>query len=163
MSQRKPLPRPGSGMAARLLSVALAMLPVLSLPALAKQQRPVSTVTIYPGDIIRDQMLVDSDFPDAIANGVFANDRSQLVGKAAKRTLLPGNPIPLNAVGIPKIVTIGAMVRLVFEEDGLEISTYATALQSGAAGDVISVRNMDSGVTLSGVIRPDGSIRVGPG
>lgn len=150
-------------MGARLLAVALAGLLPLTGPAFAKQRRPVSTITIYPGDIIRDQMLVDAEFPDADGNGVFANDRGQLVGKAAKRTLLPGNPIPLNAVGIPKIVSIGAMVRLVFEEDGLEIATYATALQSGAAGDVISVRNMESGVTLSGTIRPDGSIRVGPG
>lgn len=163
MSQTRLSPQRGMGMGARLLGVALACLLPLATPAFAKLRRPVSSITIYPGDIIRDQMLVDADYPESEGLGVFATDRSQLVGKAAKRTLLPGNPIPLNAVGIPKIVSIGAMVRLVFEEDGLEISTYATALQSGAAGDVISVRNMESGVTLSGVIRSDGSIRVGPG
>ena len=55
------------------------------------------------------------------------------------------------------------MVRLVFEEGDLTISTYASALQGGAAGDVISVRNLESGFTLSGVIAPDGTIHVSNG
>jgi flagellar basal body P-ring formation protein FlgA len=131
--------------------------------AAAGERRPVPNVTIYPGDIIREPMLSDADFPDAVASSVFATSHESIVGKIAKRTLLPGSAIPLNAIGVPRVVSIGAMVRLVYEEDGLEISTYASALQNGAAGDVISVRNTESGVTISGVIRPDGSIHVGPG
>ena len=63
-------------------------------------------------------------------------DRNALVGKTARRTLLPGLPIAANAVGEPKIVTIGAMVRVVFVEGGLTITTYASALQAGVVGDV---------------------------
>ena len=136
---------------------------VYAVPAAAAERRPVAAVTIYPGDIIRDQMLTDADFPDAVSSGVFAADHSMLVGKVAKRTLLPGYPIPTNAIGVPRVVTIGSMVRIVFQEDGLQIATYAAALQNGAAGDVISVRNMESGVTISGIVQPDGSIHVGPG
>lgn len=131
--------------------------------SMAAERRPVAAVTIYPGDIIREQMLTDADFPDAVANSAYATNLTMLVGKMAKRTLLPGKPIPTNAVGEPRLVTIGARVRLVYAEDGLLISTYASALQAGAAGDVVSVRNMESGITLSGVIRPDGSVHVGPG
>jgi flagella basal body P-ring formation protein FlgA len=134
-----------------------------AMPATAMERRPVATVTIYPGDVIREQMLTDADFPDAVASSVFVSNHSMIVGKVSKRTILPGSPIPINAIGVPRVVSIGAMVRLVYEEDGLQISTYASALQNGAAGDVISVRNMESGVTLSGVVRADGSIHVGPG
>lgn len=149
---------------AAIALVALGGIAQAALPALADgQRRPVAAVTIYPGDIIRENMLTDATFPDAAASAVFATSHAAIVGKVAKRTILPGNPFPTNAIGIPRIVSIGSMVRLVFEEDGLQISTYASALQNGAAGDVISVRNMESGVTLSGVIRPDGSIHVGPG
>jgi flagella basal body P-ring formation protein FlgA len=84
-----------------------------------------------------------------------------LIGKVARRTLLPGQAIPTNAIGEPRLVTTGAMVRLVFEEDGLMIVTYASALQGGGAGDVISVRNLESGLTISGIVRADGSIHVG--
>ena len=133
----------------------------VSIPAYAGERRPVPAVTIYPGDIIRDQMLTDADFPEAVAGSSFAFNRSMLVGKVARRTLLPGQPIATNSVGEPKIVTIGAMVRLIYEEGGLTISTYASALQAGAVGDFISVRNNESGLTVGGVVRPDGSIHVG--
>ena len=133
----------------------------MAVSAAAAERRPVPAVTIYPGDIIRDQMITDADFPDAVASSAYASNRSMLVGKVARRTLLPGQAIPANAVGEPKLVTIGAMVRLVYQEDGLTIATYASALQAGAAGDVVTVRNMESGITVSGVIRPDGSILIG--
>ena len=61
------------------------------------------------------------------------------------------------------LVTIGARVRLVFQEDGLLISTYASALQNGSVGDFVTVRNLDSGITLGGTVAPDGSVHVGAG
>ena len=132
-------------------------------PVAAAEHIPVPAVTIYPGDIVRDGMLTDKDFPDSFADAGFINRRADLIGKVAKRTLLPGQAITANSVALPKLVTIGAMVRLVFEEGGLLISTYASALQAGSAGDLISVRNLESGLTLSGVIAPDGTIHVSNG
>jgi flagella basal body P-ring formation protein FlgA len=143
---------------------ALALLQALfAAPLAAAEHIPVPAVTIYPGDIVRDGMLTDKDFPDSFADAGFINRRSDLIGKVAKRTLLPGQAITSNSVALPKLVTIGAMVRLVFEEGGLLISTYASALQAGSAGDLISVRNLESGLTLSGVIAPDGTIHVSNG
>jgi flagella basal body P-ring formation protein FlgA len=37
------------------------------------------------------------------------------------------------------------------------------ALQDGAAGDSVKVRNDDSGVTVTGVVQPDGAVRVSGG
>ena len=153
------MPRYGS---LRLL-MSLAFAAALTHVSAAAERRPVPAITIYPGDIIRESMLTDADFPDAVASTAYVFNRSMLVGKVARRTLLPGQAIPFNAIGEPKLVTTGAMVRLVFEEDGLTIVTYASALQGGAAGDVISVRNLESGLTISGTIKADGSIHVGAG
>ena len=126
----------------------------------AAERLPVPAVTIYPGDIIREAMLGEHDFNDGLAAAGFLARKADLVGKVAKRTLLPGQAIAANSVGLPKLVTIGAMVRLVYEEGGLTISTFASALQAGAAGDLVSVRNLESGITLSGVVAPDGTIHV---
>lgn len=122
-------------------------------------------VTIYPGDVILDDWLVEGDIEwDATTSrSVFAQTRSEVAGKVARRTLLPGAPIPLNAITTPRTVANGAKVRVVFTAGGLVITAYATALQSGGVGDIVSVRNLDSGVTVSGVVQPDGSIRVGGG
>jgi flagella basal body P-ring formation protein FlgA len=132
-------------------------------PLAAAEHIPVPAITIYPGDIVRDGMLTDKDFPDSFADAGFISRRIDLIGKVAKRTLLPGQAITSNSVALPKLVTIGAMVRLVYEEGDLLISTYASALQAGSAGDIISVRNLESGLTLSGVIAPDGTIHVSNG
>ena len=129
--------------------------------AIAAERRPVPALTIYPGDVIHENMLTDGDFPDAVASGSYASNRSMLLGKVARRTLLPGQAIPTNAVGEPKLVAIGSRIRLVFEEDGLVVTTYASALQAGAAGDFISVRNMESGVVIGGTIAADGSVHIG--
>lgn len=146
----------------RLQRIALACVVLLSgAAAAAAERRPVPALTIYPGDIIRDEMLTDASFPDAVATGALASNRTMLVGKVAKRTLLPGQPIPTNSIGQPRLVTVGQMVRLVYEDGGLVISTYASALQAGAAGDLVAVRNAASGIVVSGIIHADGSIHVG--
>jgi flagella basal body P-ring formation protein FlgA len=126
---------------------------------------PVPNITIYPGDRIRDGWIVDRDFtgnPAASRGGVI-DSHEALVGKVAKRTLLPGLPVAATSVGEPRLVTNGEKVKVVFTEGGLTITTYGAALQAGGAGDVVSVRNLDSGLTISGVVAPDGSIHLNGG
>lgn len=128
----------------------------------AAQAIPVAAVTIYPGDVIRDGMLTERDLPDDFAGrSVTVLDHATLVGKTVRRTLLPGLPILINSVAEPKVVSVGAMVRVVYVDGDLNIATYASALQAGAVGDTIAVRNTESGLTISGVIEKDGSIRIG--
>lgn len=127
----------------------------------AAQSVPVAAVTIYPGEIIRDGMLTERDLPDDFAGqSVTVLDRATLIGKTVRRTLLPGMPILIAAVAEPKVVTVGAMVRVIYQDGDLSIATYGSALQAGAVGDTIAVRNSESGLTISGVIAKDGSIRV---
>lgn len=142
----------------------LAALPVRS-PAQAEElTRPAPKAVIYPGEIIRDDMLVDApadDFGSRV--GPLADTRKAVVGKMALRTLLPGEAIGLSDVGAPRLVVNGAEVALYYIEDGLTIATSASALEDGSAGDVVRVRNNDSGVVVSGAVQPDGSVRVGGG
>jgi flagellar basal body P-ring formation protein FlgA len=145
---------------ARFAALLAAAAPVAPA-AWAQQSIPVAAVTIYPGEIIRDAMLTEHDMPDNFAGqGATVLDRTALIGKAVRRTLLPGLPIPITAIGEPKIITVGAMVRVTYQDGDLMITTYAAALQAGAVGDTITVRNAESGLTISGVIERDGSIRI---
>ncbi|MGB8279231.1 MAG: flagellar basal body P-ring formation chaperone FlgA [Methylovirgula sp.] len=136
---------------------------VAPLAAAPNNVLPVPAVTIYPGDRIQESFLVDREFSDETSalRGAVINSRLALVGKLARWTLLPGVPIPMNAVSEPNAISNGARVRVVFEQDGLDIETYAIALQAGSVGQVISVRNPDSGTTISGIVQADGSVRVG--
>jgi flagella basal body P-ring formation protein FlgA len=78
----------------------------------------------------------------------------------ARRTLLPGQPIPVSAVEDPWTVSRGAMVKIIVEDNGLSIVAYGSAMQSGAAGTMIPVRNVDTGVVIKGVVQPDGTVKV---
>jgi flagella basal body P-ring formation protein FlgA len=66
----------------------------------------------------------------------------------------------LSAVTNPRLVTNGSEVGLVYSEGGLTITTSGAALQDGGLGDIVKVRNSDSGVTVTGVVQPDGTVRI---
>ena len=124
---------------------------------------PTPRIVIYPGDVIHDDMLTDLPADTARGAGLFAETRSAVVGKMARRTLLPGMAIPLGAVDLPRLVNNGGAVKLVYIDGGLTIVTSGMALQDGVAGDFVRVRNDDSGVTVSGVVQHDGAVRVSGG
>jgi flagella basal body P-ring formation protein FlgA len=148
--------------AALLVSMGLWLAP--GLVALAQNAAlPTPRVVIYPGDIIHDDMLADRSAETANGPGPFVTARSQAIGKMARRTLLPGVAIPLAGIDNPRLVVNGAEVQIVYEDGGLTIVTVGSALQDGAIGDVIRVRNADSGVTVSGAVQRDGTVRVSGG
>jgi len=123
---------------------------------------PVPAVTIYPGDLIGEEQIIERAFPLAAAGKVSViEERPLLVGKIARRTLLPGKPIPLNGVREPDVITRGGSVIAVYQAGTLTITSLVSPLKAGAAGDVIEARNIDSGQIIRGTIQPDGTIRVG--
>jgi flagella basal body P-ring formation protein FlgA len=126
---------------------------------------PVPKLTIYPGDTIADDWLVEREFTQEFvaARPALVDSRAAIVGKVARRTLLPGTPVPSSAVAERKLVTHGAKVRILFEDGGLSIVAFGMALQAGSAGALVQVRNLDSGVTISGTVQEDGSVRVSGG
>jgi flagellar basal body P-ring formation protein FlgA len=149
----------------RILSIAAAAA-MLMVAAPAKAQNvlavPVPTVTLYPGDTITAEQLTDRRFRLSSRNmQAVALTREIVVGKVARRTLVAGQLIPQNAVEELKIVKRGVPIRVVFAEQGLTIVAYAEPLQSGAIGEMIRVRNLDSGTVIVGTVQADGSITVG--
>lgn len=126
------------------------------------QTLPVPKIVIYPGDVISEQTLVDRAFNAAWSAKMPVHKvRSEIVGKVARRTLMPGEPVPLNSVRPADAVTQGKTYRIVFREDGLVISGMAVAMSSGAVGDLVSLRNPDSGVVVRGIVGADGTVQMG--
>lgn len=122
---------------------------------------PVPKMTLYPGDVIGDDNLVERAFvARTVARSTVFEDRQGVVGKVAKRTLLPGQPILISAVRDPYLVTQGKVALVVFEANGLTITSMAMALQNGGLGDMVSLRNPDSGTIIKGMVASDGTIRL---
>ena len=125
-------------------------------------QLPVPRATIYPGQVIERGMLVERAFRINSADQAAGAASSEvLVGKVARQTLLPGRPITLDAVRAPHAVTQGQAAVVIFQSGALTITGSAVAMQSGGTGDVVSVRNVDSGRIIKGTIGADGAVHVG--
>lgn len=149
-----------------VLAAGFAILSVGIGPARADQRLalPVPTVTIYPGDVIKDEMLTERNFsPRYPGRASVIDSRAAITGQVARRTLLPGHPIPINAVEEPNVVKRGVPVQVVYREGGLTIIAYASPLQNGGVGSLIRLRNMDTGVVIVGTVQADGTIRLSDG
>jgi flagella basal body P-ring formation protein FlgA len=126
----------------------------------ASREIPVPKLVIYPGEVIAEAAL-ETRPVNAPARLPVAVTTSDVTGKVARRTLLPGQAIPLSALRVPEVVSQGKTYRIQFNQDGLIISGVAVALTSGAAGDAVSLRNPDSGTVVRGIVAADGTVRVG--
>ena len=121
---------------------------------------PAPRATIYPGDLIQDNMIDDIAADDGAPAGV-ARYRHQVVGLVARRTLFTGQPIVLSALESRNTIANGGLVQIVYELPGISISASGLALQAGRVGDAIRVRNIDSGLAVTGVVSSAGTVLVG--
>jgi flagella basal body P-ring formation protein FlgA len=123
---------------------------------------PVAAITIYPGDVITEGMLTEGKFPEGTSlNRPVAVSSEEIIGKVARRTLLPGRLIPHNTVAIPDLVARGTIVPAVYQDGPLLITASVMTLESGPLGAMIQVRNIESGKIIVGLVQADGTIRVG--
>lgn len=85
---------------------------------------------------------------------------NQLAGKVARRTILPNRPILSTSLRDPYLIESGKPVRIIYNSRGVSISLTGVALNSGIEGDLIRIRNIDSGKTIVGTVMPDASVQV---
>ena len=117
---------------------------------------------IYPGEAITSEMVSEVELRRSRASVPDVAFRMEEVsGRVARRTLLPGRLIPMGFLRDAYAVEAGKPVTVRLVVSGLEISMTGVPLQPGAVGDVIKVRNVDSGATVTGVVMNDGTVQVG--
>jgi flagellar basal body P-ring formation protein FlgA len=68
--------------------------------------------------------------------------------------------VQINAIRDAYLVNQGKSSLVVFQNAGLTITTQAVALDNGGAGDVVKLRNPDSGLVIQGTVDRDGTVRL---
>ncbi|MCC0004801.1 MAG: flagellar basal body P-ring formation protein FlgA [Methylobacteriaceae bacterium] len=121
---------------------------------------PTPRGAIYPGEIIRENMLGEGAFElDELSNAI--KTRGEAVGRVAKRTLFPGRPIGAAYLEDRYTIVNGSLVQLIYEQPGISIVASGLALQSARAGEAIRVRNVESGLAVTGTVSSAGKVLVG--
>lgn len=144
-----------------LLGLALSLTAGGLSHALAQEMVVVPTRMIYPGDTIAPEALENVPLRRKLRNPAAVVYRAQdLAGKVAKRTLLPGRLIPVGSVREAWLVERGSTVQVQFVHGPLEITVAGIPLEPGAEGDLIRLRNVDTGAIFTGTVMADGTVRI---
>ncbi len=85
----------------------------------------------------------------------------ELIGMETRIALYAGRPVSPADVGFPSVVDRNQIVPLIYERDGLKISTDGRSLDRAGPGDVIRVMNIASRKTVTARIGIDGAAYVG--
>ena len=122
----------------------------------AQSVTPVRAIRSHTILAAEDLTLAEAAVPGAIAEIAAA------VGQEARVTLYPGRPILTSQIGAPALVERNQLVRMSYMRGALSIATEGRALDRGGAGELVRVMNLTSRQTITGTVKADGSIEVGP-
>jgi flagella basal body P-ring formation protein FlgA len=106
---------------------------------------------IDAGDLVMAEADIGAAGADALTNPADA------IGRTAIRNLSAGSIVPRSALRLPLAIRSGETVRIEIVGVGFTVSSEATAMQNGATGDTIRLRNSE-GQTLSGRLDPRGVV-----
>ena len=87
-------------------------------------------------------------------------DMKSLVGKHARRDILPGELIKKNLLESPILIKEGKQVVLIYKTNNLELQTVAKVLKSGRLGQIIPVRNIASKKIIRARVMDSSSVEV---
>ncbi|WP_199581146.1 flagellar basal body P-ring formation chaperone FlgA [Bradyrhizobium sp. MOS003] len=121
-------------------------------------------VAVLTRDIDRTDLLKSSDIalerrPKAEITGEPAS-RDRSVGMQLRRPMRAGTPLRAADMVKPDLVVRDQSVTIIYKVPGLYLTSRGKAIESGAEGDTVSVLNVQSKRTLSGVVTGRGQVTI---
>jgi flagella basal body P-ring formation protein FlgA len=121
-------------------------------------------VAVLTRDIDRADTLKSSDValerrPKAEVTGEPAS-RERSVGMQLRRAMRAGTPLRAADIVKPDFVVRDQAVTVIFQAPGLYLTTRGKAIESGAEGDSVSVLNLQSKRTLTGIVTGRGQVTI---
>ncbi len=86
--------------------------------------------------------------------------RDQVMGMQMRHSMRAGQPLHVADLTKPDLVTRDQAVTVIYQTAGIYLTTRGKALDSGTAGDVVSVLNPESKRTVTGVVTGRGQVTI---
>jgi flagellar basal body P-ring formation protein FlgA len=141
-----------AGDVATPLRVAGRLVRTTDVPVLTRVLAPGETIAA--GDVTTTALRADRVSPDMLLHV------SELVGKAPRHQLRPGEPLRASDVEVPLVVHRGTLVTIVLDTPSLHLSAEGKALDDGGMGTVIRVANTKSSRVIDAVVAGPGTVTV---
>ncbi len=120
---------------------------------------PVLAHPIDRGGIIQETDIIFVETAGA-RTSQFVRNADDLIGMKARRPIRAQTPLRASDIETPVLIKKGALVTLTYGVKGLRLSHQGVALGAGGAGDVITVRNVQSDRVLKAVVDGENIARV---
>jgi flagella basal body P-ring formation protein FlgA len=127
---------------------------LIAVPVLKRQ---VTNRDVIEAADLETQMIAESKLRKDIIT-----EESGLIGHSARRIISAGRAIRAGEVMTPMVITKGANIEMVYRTPYIAIRTSGEALENGAAGAVIRVKNVDSGRAVSAKVLDANRVEVTP-
>lgn len=122
---------------------------------------PVTRHRMTHGETIVMEDLDEILYPAARMRKDTALSAADIVGKSPVRAISAGRPIRLSELKAPTVLQKGAKVQMRFHTPFMIISTLGEALEDGAEGERIRVRNFESGTIVQAQVTSGSEVLVG--
>ena len=144
---------PGSSAARRL---------PLRFTGTVREMIEVATLTraLRQGEVVKGSDVTIERRPKAEA-GIEGVSPEQAIGLAAKAPLRAGQAVRQSDLMKPMIVLRNEPVTIVYEVPGIVLTVRGKAAESGAAGDMVSVLNIQTNRTVQATVTGQGRVTVG--
>lgn len=123
---------------------------------------PVVKFRLTSADIIREEDIEWQKMPQRRTDRDTIMEAAEMIGKSPVRGLTPNRGVTHSELQNPPIVLRRAPVQMSYETKNISIKALGTAMQDGAMGDRIKVRNDDSGIILDARVVERGRVEVSP-
>jgi flagellar basal body P-ring formation protein FlgA len=110
-------------------------------------------------ELIKSSDVVIERRPKAEVGGDVA-PRDRAVGMQSRKQLRAGQVLKIADLAKPDLVQRDQSVTLIYESTGLYLTIRGKALENGTEGDVVSVMNLQSKRTVSGVVSGRGQVSI---
>ena len=121
---------------------------------------PVVSRQFSRTDIIAADDLHMTAVPERLLRKDTITDPKQLVGQSPRAGISPNRPIRVSEVSSPIVIKKGEMVEMLYTTPYIHIRATGVALEDGAKGSVIRVKNQKSERAVSGRVQAAGRVEV---
>jgi flagella basal body P-ring formation protein FlgA len=122
---------------------------------------PIATRPLRKGDIVSGADVELSRVNGTTVGRDVIENLSDVVGQSLTRDVGQGEMFRNGAVVVTPLVKAGARVTLLYRRGRLEATATGVALENGAAGQEIKVRNEASNKIIEGRVSDPGIVEVG--
>lgn len=126
--------------------------PLVDVPVLSRQ--------LSKTDVIEAKDIRMKSISDRFLRKDMVTEAAQLIGQSPRNVISPDRPIRAGEISSPLLIKKGTQVELTYTSPYMSLKATGVALQDGAAGDAIRVKNDKSEKAVSGRVVAAGRVEV---